>query len=88
MGEIEVTIKYLVSLADKVGKRKETVAFKEGTTLIDIAEWLNAQYNIDLPNPRIMTVLNGKGWEQYPEKTATLLQSGDTILLFPPIAGG
>lgn len=88
METVEVTIKYLVSLADKVGKRKETVGFEKGSSLKDLAGWLDVQYNLALPDPRIMTVLNGKGWEQYPEKMSRKLENGDTVLLFPPIAGG
>ena len=59
-----------------------------GATLTDLSEWLNKEYNLTLPDPKIMAVLNGKGWEQYPDKLDTKLTYGDTVLLFPPIAGG
>ncbi len=85
---VEVTVKYLVSLADKTGKRKETVGLDPGATLGDLSRRLNREYGLALPDPRIMAVLNGKGWEQYPDKLETELRSGDTVLLFPPIAGG
>lgn len=88
MGPVEVTIKYLVSLAEKTGTREDTVRFKRGSTLQDLVVWLEEQYDLNIPDPRIMTVLNGKGWEQYPEKLSTELKKGDTVLLFPPIAGG
>ncbi len=87
-GAVEVTVKYLVSLADKTGKRKETVGLDPGATLEDLSRRLNREYGLTLPDPRIMAVLNGRGWEQYPDKLETELRSGDTVLLFPPIAGG
>ena len=88
MEAVEVTVKYLVSLADKTGKRKESVELENGSTLKDLSCWLKEEYDLSLPDPRIMAVLNGKGWEQYPDKRSTKLKSGDTVLLFPPIAGG
>jgi MoaD family protein len=87
-GAVEVTIKYLVSLADKTGKRKETMELDPGATLEDLSRRLNREYGLNLPDPRIMAVLNGKGWEQYPDKLETELRGGDTVMLFPPIAGG
>lgn len=81
-------VKYLVSLADKTGKRAEDVTLEEDSTLEDLAGWLRREREIKLPDPSILTVLNGKGWDQYPDKHHTRLNQGDTILLFPPIAGG
>ena len=88
MKAVDVTVKYLVSLSDKTGKRKETVTLEDGSSLNDLSAWLKREYDLQLPNPRIMAVLNGKGWDQYPAKLSTKLKSGDTVLLFPPIAGG
>lgn len=85
---ITVTVKYLVSLADKTGRRKDRIELTEGSALADLAEWIERERGIRLPDPRIMTVLNGKGWDQYPEKLETELNEGDTVLLFPPISGG
>ena len=85
---ITVQVKYLVSLADKTGKRAEDVALEEDSTLEDFAGWLRREREIALPDPSILTVLNGKGWNQYPDKLHTRLNPGDTILLFPPISGG
>jgi len=86
--QIKITVKYLVNLADKTGKRNESVSLDPGTTLQWLSDWLFDSYGIDTGDPMIMTVLNGKGWEQYPEKYETRLQDGDTVLLLPPIAGG
>jgi molybdopterin converting factor small subunit len=88
MKPVEVTIKYLVSIADKTGRRSEAVQFEDGKRLRDLGDWLYGRYGLDMQDPLMMKVLNGKGWEQYPEKDATKLKDGDTVLLFPPIAGG
>ncbi len=87
-GTVTVTVKYLVTLADKTGKRTEEVSLGPRSTLRDLSAWLKEERDIGLPDPRILTVLNGKGWDQYPEKLDTALSEGDTVLLFPPIAGG
>jgi molybdopterin converting factor small subunit len=78
----------MVNLKDRTGKRQEQVNFPQGSTLQDAAEWLNERYVISLPNPQIMTILNGRGWDQYPQKWSTEIQDGDVICLFPPIGGG
>ena len=83
-----VQIKYLVNLREHTGKSQEKISFPQGATLRDVAEWLNAHYNLSLPNPQIMAILNGKGWEQFPLKLDTKLQEEDVICLFPPVSGG
>ena len=85
---ITVQVKYLVTLADRTGRRAEDVPLEEDSTLKDLAVWLRREREIKLPDPSILTVLNGKGWDQYPDELHTRLNQGDTILLLPPIAGG
>jgi MoaD family protein len=85
---VNIQIKYLVTLRDRTRKRQEQVSFLQGSTLRDVAEWLKEQYAFSLPNPQIMTILNGRGWEQFPQKLSTEIQDGDVICLFPPISGG
>jgi molybdopterin converting factor small subunit len=85
---MHIQIKYLAFLKEQTGKRQERVSFPQGTTLQDMAVWLNAQYALSLPNPRIITFLNGKEWNLYPQKWSTKVQEGDEICLFPPISGG
>jgi MoaD family protein len=86
--ENKVQIKYLAALRDRTGRRREEVSFPPGTTLRDVAEWLNQRYALSLPNLQVMATLNGRGWEQFPSKLSTEIQEGDIICLFPPIAGG
>ncbi len=85
---IKLQIKYLAALRDRTGRRQEEVSFPQGTTLQDVAEWLNGQYDLSLPNPQVMATLNGSGWNQFSLKLATEIREGDIICLFPPIAGG
>ena len=86
--EVTLTIKYLVNLSEKAGRRKDETGFPEGSTLHDVARYLKESRNIILPSPRVMAVLNGRGWDQYPDKWNTPISNGDTVLLFPPISGG
>lgn len=85
---IRITVKYLVNMREKAGKKEEEIDLPSGFRLTDLADWLKKQYGIELPSPGIMTVLNGKGWDQHPDKYETPLGEGDTVLLFPPISGG
>ena len=85
---VKVQIKYLAALRDRTGRRREEVSFPPGTTLQDVAGWLNEQDDLSLPNPQTMATLNGKGWNQLPLKLSTKIKEGDIICLFPPIAGG
>lgn len=86
--DVKVQIKYLSAIRDRTGCREEEVRFPSGTTLQDVAAWLNKRYGFSLPDPQVIATLNGRGWEQYPLKLSTPVQEGDVILLFSPIAGG
>ncbi len=87
-GDIIIIIKYLVNLSEKAGCREEKAGFPKGSTLHDVALYLKENRNITLPSSSIFAVLNGSGWDQYPEKWSTALTEGDIVLLFPPISGG
>jgi molybdopterin converting factor small subunit len=87
-GEVTINIKYLVNLSDKAGRREEAAGFPTGSTLHDLARYLKETRNIILPTPGVIAVLNGKGWNQYPDKWNTPVSNGDTILLFPLLSGG
>lgn len=85
---VKVQIKYLAALRDRTGRRQEEVSFPPGATLRDVARWLNERYALSFPDPQVMAILNGRGWEQFPLKLSTEIKEGDIICLFPPIAGG
>ena len=85
---MHIQIKYLVTLRKRTGKRQERVSFPKRSMLHDVAAWLNEQYALSLPNHRIITLLNGKEWNLYPQKWSTEVQEGDVISLFPPVSGG
>lgn len=86
--DVRVQIKYLSALRDTLGRRVEKVTFSPGATLHDVVAWLNERYALSLPNPQVMAIMNGTGWDQLPRGLATELEDGDAIALFPPIAGG
>ncbi len=85
---ITVTIRYLSVLRDKTGVRQEEVSLAEGSVLGDAAALITRRYGIKAPGPLVMFVLNGRGWNQYPDGLETPLKTGDTILLLPPVSGG
>ena len=85
---ITVTVKYMVNLIDKTGRRQDDVVLPAESRLSDLAAWLSENRDLGLPDPKIMATLNGRGWSQYEEGLETGLQDGDTVLLFPPISGG
>ena len=86
--EIRVLIKYLVALKEKAGREQEEKGFPQGTSLQDIAGWLEATYGISTTDSQVMATLNGKGWRQYPLGPATEVKDGDRIALFPLLSGG
>jgi molybdopterin converting factor small subunit len=85
---MKITVKYLVSVRDITGKREEELDFPPGSRLQDLSAKLKASYGIDVPDPRHMATLNGRGWSQHPEGLSTELQPDDTICIFSPISGG
>ncbi len=86
--EVCVTLKYLASIRDRTGCREESAYFPQGSTLMDVLVLLGEKYGISLPDPQILLIVDGRGWKQLPIKFSTPLQSGNTICLLPPIAGG
>jgi molybdopterin converting factor small subunit len=85
---VEITVKYLSVLKDKAGTAKEVFAMPANSALSDLTGLIESKRGIHLPDPHVMMVLNGKGFNQYPEKLQTKLNAGDTLLLLPPVSGG
>ena len=86
--KITVQIKYLSSMRDRIGHRDDTVSFPGGATLEDLKVWLNTNWSLSLPDPKIILTLNGRGWSQLSKKLSTELREGDVICIFPTISGG
>jgi len=85
---VTVTIKYLVNFSEKTGKAREDVQFNSGADLNFLAGWLKDAYGIEVPAKGMMTLLNGHGWNQYPEKMGRKLADGDVVIIMPSISGG
>ena len=85
---INIRFKYLSTIRDKTGRQGEEVRFSKGANLEDVETWLKTRYSLSLQDPQIMLTLNGKGWNQYPQKLSTELTQGDMIFIFPVISGG
>jgi molybdopterin converting factor small subunit len=86
---ITVQVRYLADLQVRTGRRQEGVILPADSRLQDALDWLNSRYGLTLPEGQaVMVVLNGRGWSQLPDKTATRLNEGDQLLLLPPISGG
>ena len=85
---ITITIKYMVNLSEKAGRKEETVVLPRGATLKTVADWIQVNRDITIPSPSIMATLNGRGWNQYTDKEQTPVGEGAKVMLFPPISGG
>ena len=85
---MEITVKYLSVMKDKAGTSKEIFNMPANSALSDLTGLIESKRGIHLPDQHVMMVLNGKGFNQYPDKLETLLKDGDTLLLLPPVSGG
>ena len=85
---MSVTIRYLSALRDNTGTGQEEVSLPEGSRLGDAAGYVHRKYGIRVPDPNVMFILNGKGWNQYSGGLETPLTEGDIILILPPVSGG
>lgn len=85
---MRITIKYLSALRDRAGLRRESAALPSGSRLKDLAGWLEQRHGFRYEDRKIMFILNGRGWGQYPQGLETPLADGDTVLLSVPVSGG
>ena len=82
---IQVTAKYF---KDQTGQRQEHIVLSSGSCLKDALLWLNHKHDFDLTAKKLMILLNGKGWQQYPDGLNTALKDGDNLILSPIVSGG
>jgi molybdopterin converting factor small subunit len=85
---MNVSVRYLSAVREQAGTRRDEVLLPPGSTLGDAASWIRTTRGIEVPGPALMSTLNGHGWAQLPEGTATVLREGDEIALFPLLSGG
>lgn len=88
MRNVSVNVKYLSALRDRTGLRGEVIDLPAGSALEDLVRLLRERHGIDCTDRRLMFVVNGRGWRQYPRELRTPVQEGDTVLLMPPVSGG
>lgn len=57
----------------------------EGARIMDLTGYI-ISHGIDLASPKYLVILNGRGLLQWPLEQP--LQSGDLLLIIPPLMGG
>ena len=85
---VAVSVRYLSAIREKAGTRRDDLSLPAGATLADAAAWIRGHRAIEVPGPGLMGTLNGHGWTQLSAGTATVLNEGDEIALFPLLSGG
>ena len=83
-----VSIRYLSAVREKAGTRHDDLSLPIGSTLAAAAAWIRRERGIEVPSAGLMGTLNGHGWTQLAAGTATVLNEGDEIALFPLLSGG
>ena len=85
---VAVSVRYLSAVREQAGARRDDLTLPAGATLADAAAWIRRERGIAVPGPGLMGTLNGHGWTQLAGGTATALNEGDEIALFPLLSGG
>ncbi len=86
-----VTVKYLMTFSQVTGKKSETVAIDEGSTVKDVLEMLYHRYGRkfkklilqDFEHRSVLFVVNGES-----KDVSTTLSDGDELLISFPVGGG
>ncbi len=76
---MSITVKYFASLAERLGRREETIEFTPGLTAGQVWSRLTGQ---ELP-PTLFVAVN----REY-AGAETPLRDGDELAFLPPITGG
>lgn len=90
---MEIELKFFATFREAVGSKFVTREVADGTTVGDLLAALEADYEgLDLLEdgelrPQINVLKNGRE-VLHMEGTATTLSDGDTVAVFPPVAGG
>ncbi len=77
-----ITVRYFASFRERAGTESETLLIDAATTR-DVFERVRARIGPTEPLGHCKVAVNDEmtGWD-------THVQDGDTVLLFPPVAGG
>ena len=93
---MKLRVQYTAQLRTAVGRSEDEVDLPDGSTLAGLLDHLaqrleGAAASLVAANGRpdrsLLVVHNGEAVAR-PEAWSTVLQSGDVVLLLPPIAGG
>lgn len=91
-------MKTFASVAELVGKREIEVELEKGSTVYDLFQALFRKFGArmekeiwdperDAPQAYIKVMLNGRDID-FIRGIKTELRDGDTVAIFPPVAGG
>jgi molybdopterin synthase sulfur carrier subunit len=94
-----VTVRGYLTYKEIIGEQSIPIGDGETLTLLGLLTRLETQIGnqlIDpildpetgLPGDHVAIILNGRSYRNLPEGLDTLLQEGDEVSVFPPMAGG
>ena len=96
---MQITVQGYLTLSQKLGQRVCQLPDQPPPTLQDLLDYLAADLGLDLSNlgldsqtgrskRTLVLLLNGQHLSHLPAGLQTMLQEGDQLAIFPPIAGG
>ena len=95
---MRIKVKSVASLADLLGRKEIEVELEEGSDVYGLFEALFRRFGAEVrsevwdpkrnaPRAYIKILLNGRDFD-FIRGSKTELSDGDTVAIFPPIAGG
>ena len=75
-----IQVKFFASLADRVGKREDTVLSDDVSTAMDV--WTASAANEPMPGNTRVAI------NQHYATLTTAVADGDEVAFFPPVTGG
>jgi MoaD family protein len=94
---MRVTVRYFTVLREITEKREEEIDTEENSTVGDVLKSLNAKYGKEFERYilsgkrrkglKLIFLINGQNIEKL-EGSKTKFQSGDVLVIMPPVAGG
>lgn len=77
---MSIQVRFFASLADRVGKRQQTLTDKHIQTVEDV--WTKCAQELPIPGNALVAIN-----QQYAKFDSTV-KDGDEIAFFPPVTGG